>query len=60
MADDLKPWNTEPGPHVLLLQPGETTTNPASTVHLIHGPAKIEYRVYDHGGVTFTVFDLDE
>ena len=50
-------WSFAPGKHVLELDDGEATWNPASTKNMIHGPARIEYRVWDDGGIDFVVLD---
>lgn len=46
----------EPGSDITLnLLKGETAWNPASTKHVIYGPATVRYVQYVDGGVTATV-----
>lgn len=45
------------GRHAFLLHEGESTLNPASTKHRIHGPALVTYRVHADDSISFTIHD---
>ena len=51
----LRKNHAETGSATVTLKAGDTAWNPASTKHVIHGPARVRYTIHPDGGVDATI-----